>query len=177
MAQGGIDSLSRNPADISLAEYMLHRALIWGSEVDPACFVWVKTNVLQAMAGIISVDGGGPGRLQLPSTSGRAESPEDGEEVHQEASGGMPGTSTGLKTVGCVTVAKCAFASGSFDNLTAVLISHGVLNTTRLIQSFRETAKGLDSSKVTFTLDSAIEVCDQHHILWRIVDSGVEFWI
>ena len=57
-AQGGIDSLLPGPEDTSLAEYMLHRALIWSHNTDPAKYVRTKTNVLQVMSRIISDDEG-----------------------------------------------------------------------------------------------------------------------
>ena len=56
-AQGGIESLLPGPEDTSLAEYMLHRALIWSHDTDPAKFV--RTNILQVMSGIVSDDDDG----------------------------------------------------------------------------------------------------------------------
>ena len=55
-AQGGIDSLLPGTDDTSLAEYMLHRALIWSHSTDPAKFVRTKTNILQIMSRIVSDD-------------------------------------------------------------------------------------------------------------------------
>ena len=39
VAQEAMDSLSMDPEDTSIAEYMLHRALIWGVKTDTAKFV------------------------------------------------------------------------------------------------------------------------------------------
>ena len=39
-----------------MAEYMLHRALIWGATTDPAKFVRTKSNVLAIMGRIASDD-------------------------------------------------------------------------------------------------------------------------
>ena len=57
--QGGIESLLPGPEDTSLAEYMLHRALIWSHDTDPAKFVRTKTNILQVMSSIVSYDDDG----------------------------------------------------------------------------------------------------------------------
>ena len=54
--QGGIDSLLPGPEDTRLAEYMLHRALIWSHSTDPAKYVRTKTNVLQVMSKIVNDD-------------------------------------------------------------------------------------------------------------------------
>ena len=47
-AQGGLDSLSSIPIDTRIAEYMLHRALIWGATTDPAKSVRTRSNVSSA---------------------------------------------------------------------------------------------------------------------------------
>ena len=55
-AQGGIDSLLPGPEDTRLAEYMLHRALIWSHSTDPAKYVRTKTNVVQVVSKIVNDD-------------------------------------------------------------------------------------------------------------------------
>ena len=53
-AQGGLDSLLSSPLNTSMAEHILHRALIWGATTDPARFVRTRCNVLAIMSHIIS---------------------------------------------------------------------------------------------------------------------------